>query len=423
MKWKSVCLGEIARAFISGGTPDTKASEFWTGRVPWITGADVVDGKVNLGRRFISESAVQNSAANIVPKGSVLLVTRTGVGKIAIAQDDIAISQDLTGIVVKDGFVPTFVMWAILGQISSLISVQRGATIKGVLRTDVARLPIPFTGISEQRRIVELLEQADGLRRKRTEADALADRILPAVFRKMFGDPNRRYNPVPFSSLVREFCYGTSNRSEDQGRPALRIPNVVGEDLDLSVLKLVPVTDDEFSRLQLLEGDMLFVRTNGNPDYVGRCAVFGNYAVRESGFPVDEFVFASYLIRARLKPAHANPYFIKQYLQSPGGRAALRERSRTSAGQFNINTEGLGSLPIPLPPLSEQKRFAFFVLSMRRLRLQWQSSQERIDQIFATMLHRAFTGELTAKWREAHLKELLAEMEQQARLLKSPLEE
>ena len=41
-----------------------------------------------------------------------------------------------------------------------------------------------------------------------------------------------------------------------------------------------------------------------------------------------------------------------------------------------------------------------------------------LETIFRTMLHRAFTGELTAKWREAHMNELLAEMEQQARVLR-----
>jgi len=298
-----------------------------------------------------------------------------------------------------------------------------GAAQPQITRTNLEKVRVPLPALTEQRRIVELLEQADGLRRLRMGADTLADRILPALFQKMFGGPNRHYKPAPFSSLVREFRYGTSNRSEGQGKPALRIPNVVGEDLDVSDLKLVPVTDDEFLRLQLLACDMLFVRTNGNPDYVGRCAVFENVAVRESGFPANDFVFASYLIRARLKLTHANPHFIKQYLQSPAGKAALRERSRTSAGQFNINTEGLGSLPIPLPSLREQERFATFVLSMRTLRMQRQSAREEIDQIFTTMLHRAFTSELTAKWRETHLKELLAEMEHQARLLKSLLAE
>jgi len=309
---------------------------------------------------------------------------------------------------------PAYRMW--------VATKQRVAIQANINGAEYASLRFPLPPLKEQRRIVELLEQADALRRKRTEADALANRILPALFHKMFGDPNRHYKPVPFSSLVREFRYGTSNRSEGEGKPALRIPNVVGEDLHLSDLKLVPVTDEEFSRLQLFEGDMLFVRTNGNPNYVGRCAVFENYAVRKSGFSADEFVFASYLIRARLKPTRANPHFIKQYLQSPGGRTALRERSRTSAGQFNINTDGLGSLPIPLPSLSEQERFAFFVLSMRKLRMQQQSSRENIDHIFVTMLHRAFTGELTASWREAHVKELLAEMEHQARTLETPLE-
>ena len=51
-----------------------------------------------------------------------------------------------------------------------------------------------------------------------------------------------------------------------------------------------------------------------------------------------------------------------------------------------------------------------------------EAAKENVENLFSVMLHRAFIGELTAKWREAHMKELLAEMEQQARLLRTTTE-
>ena len=204
----------------------------------------------------------------------------------------------------------------------------------------LARYPFPLPAPAEQRRIVELLEQADGLRRQRAEADALADRILPAMFEKMFGHPSNHKTDL-LSTLVQDFRYGTSNRSEAGGRPTLRIPNIVGAELDLSDLKLVPVGDDEFIRLKLQEGDLLFVRTNGNPDYVGRCAVYEREVVAKSGFPSDGFIFASYLIRARLKAGQANPYFMKSYTSLPRlGRWHCGHGAAHQAGQFNINAVG-----------------------------------------------------------------------------------
>ena len=56
-------------------------------------------------------------------------------------------------------------------------------------RSQLARLRLSLPPLSEQRRIVEILDQADALRKKRTEADAKAERVLTALFYKICGDP------------------------------------------------------------------------------------------------------------------------------------------------------------------------------------------------------------------------------------------
>jgi restriction endonuclease S subunit len=79
MKWPEYKLSTLVEKFISGGTPNTKIENYWDGDIPWITGADFSDGEIILGRRHINQDAVRNSATNIVPKGSIVMVTRTGV--------------------------------------------------------------------------------------------------------------------------------------------------------------------------------------------------------------------------------------------------------------------------------------------------------------------------------------------------------
>jgi len=160
MKWPEYRLAQLTEHFLSGGTPSTMISKYWTGDIPWITGADITDGEVTLGRRYINEVAVNNSATKVVPKGSLLMVTRTGVGKIALAPVNIAISQDFTGIVLKKGVKPKYALAAIRSRMSALLAVQCGATIKGVTRDDVKNLKLPLPPLSEQRRIVEILDQA-----------------------------------------------------------------------------------------------------------------------------------------------------------------------------------------------------------------------------------------------------------------------
>ena len=94
----NVALGEVCR-FLNGGTPSRTIDRFFTGDIPWITSADITSSVVNSARTSITEEALQNSAANKVPPGTVLLVTRTSVGKVAVAGVSLAFSQDITALI------------------------------------------------------------------------------------------------------------------------------------------------------------------------------------------------------------------------------------------------------------------------------------------------------------------------------------
>lgn len=139
---------------------------------------------------------------------------------------------------------------------------------------------------------------------------------------------------------------------------------------------------------------MLFVRTNGNQDYVGRSTVFSRNAVALSGFDADSFIYASYLIRARLKPRSILPAVLQFFLSTEEGRRELRSHSKTSAGQFNINTEGLGALPIPNFPMDLQECFVQRLTAIEHQRLAQKSFDEELDTLFTSLQHRAFRGEL-----------------------------
>lgn len=285
-------------------------------------------------------------------------------------------------------------------------------------RTALSRVPVVVPPLSEQRRIVGILDQADGLRTKRAEADTRAARILPALFSNAFGDLLQNSMNWPTASLgdiTTDFKYGTSVRCDSfqAGFPVLRIPNVVGGRIELRDLKYAEFSDNEVERLRLRDGDILFVRTNGNPDYVGRCAV---YKQDEQDRPV---LFASYLIRARLDSTRVAPKFVAAYLRTPVGRQMMEHYIRTTAGQSNISQEGLRQIRVILPQLEIQQRFVQHIEKVERAEQLRDRAGKDLDSLFRLLLHRAFTGDLTAKWRQAHVKELLTEMEAQARALEA----
>lgn len=150
----------------------------------------------------------------------------------------------------------------------------------------------------------------------------------------------------------------------------------------------------EFKRLQLKSGDLLFVRTNGNPENVGRCAVFEPSLVEGSGFNPEEFIYASYLIRARLKARPISPVVLRQYLQVGEGRHALLAVCKTSAGQYSINTEGLGAIPVSSFPIALQQTFATRIQAVETLKATHRAALAELDAMFASLQHRAFAGAL-----------------------------
>jgi type I restriction enzyme, S subunit len=279
---------------------------------------------------------------------------------------------------------PAFTNWS---------SLSAGANIKNIRKSELEDFEIPLPPLPEQKRIAAILDKADSIRRKRQEAVRLTEELLRSVFLDMFGDPvtnPKGWDVVEFGELCEELRYGTSNMCstdrKDGDLPVLRIPNVIGGLVNWDNMKYVQLPDAENKRLRLVQGDILFVRTNGNPEYIGRCAVYEN---------TRSALYASYLIRARLKK---DSPCLSQYASScftfPTYRKMLIVEAKTTAGNFNINTQGLKSLKLPVPPLNLQKKFVTLRTELAKSIVLLQSGVGFSDTLFSSLLLRAFNGKL-----------------------------
>jgi type I restriction enzyme S subunit len=260
---------------------------------------------------------------------------------------------------------------------------SEGANIKNIRHSELLTHRVPVPPLDEQRRVVELLSRAENIVRMRREAEATAEKVIPALFVNMF---EGRREAIPLGRLgdvIFEFRYGSSQKSTPNGCPVLRIPNVVSGHIDTTDLKFLEVSEADQVRYRLHDGDILFVRTNGNPDYVGRCSTFE---------PPDDrnWIFASYLIRARPRMEKVDPTFLQAVLASNSGRSQLRENARTAAGQYNINIDGLRGIRIPVPSLEAQRLFAGRAHEIRTLSTQQRLATETAEQTLQSLLARVF---------------------------------
>jgi type I restriction enzyme S subunit len=159
--WEVKKLGDVC-TIKGGGTPSKSNKSFYIGDIPWATVRDMRFDIINETEFKISKEAVQNSATNIIEKGNVIIATRVGLGKVCILEKDTAINQDLKGIIPKHkNEIDKLYLFHWLKSIApEIIKNGTGATVQGVKIPFIESLNIPLPPLSEQKRIVAILDEA-----------------------------------------------------------------------------------------------------------------------------------------------------------------------------------------------------------------------------------------------------------------------
>lgn len=234
--------------------------------------------------------------------------------------------------------------------------------------------------------IEHALSELSASRKKKASREQAVDLELPSL--------PESYFVGTIGDAATSLEYGTSKRTEadpDEGVPVLRMGNIQEGALDLRDLKYIRL-DAEIERLLLADGDILFNRTN-SPELVGKSAVFRNAEAPMS--------FASYLIRVRLHPDIAVPEFVNYWINSAWGRLWARQAKTDGVSQSNINGSKLALMPIPLPPVDEQRlivsRAGQLLDQAERLRGRVDTGATLVQKTSQATLSRAFRGGLAAR--------------------------
>lgn len=250
--------------------------------------------------------------------------------------------------VVLPNFLPFFMQSDIFMERAQEISV--GSLSPTINWKTLATQEFALPPLVDQRRLVQLF------RRVEDNIDALAEASKGCQTLKVAVSEDfvqRASETISLDEVLQETAYGSSTRaSSERGRsevPILRIPNVLRDEIDLADLKYVELAGPEIDRYRLEKGDVLLVRTNGNPDYVGRAVVVGDLP--------EVFAYASYLIRLRFRQATVLPAYVVAMLNSPSVRRRLRGSVRSSAGNYNLNTQGIRRQEVPDASVAEQQEF------------------------------------------------------------------
>ena len=330
----------------------------------------------------------------LVNEGDIIVARMQATNKVLMidkTNKDLIVSTGFLTLKPQKGFVSAYLTHFLRSEIFQRQKDKScsGATQKAINNGAFEKLFISSHSLAEQNKIAGILDCADALRQKRKQSLHLIEQFFLSTFLDMFGDPlknTKKLETVSFGDLCAEIKYGTNAKGYNTETPGsiavIRIPNVFHGKINYENLKFVKVNDAEKKRFLLQQDDLLFVRSNGNPEYIGRCAVFQDN---------KECINASYLIRARLKansPIIAP--FIRDVISFPSYRTKVLKEARTTAGNYNINIQRLRQLQILNPPRKQQQQYEEIIRRANLLTQRLQKSITELDNQFNALVQKYF---------------------------------
>lgn len=269
---------------------------------------------------------------------------------------------------------------------------------------------IPLPPLSEQQRIVEILKEAEEIRSLRAEADAKTAELIPAMFYSHFvNGQNHDFEPLHMvAEVVSGVAIGRKTKGMTVEVPYLRVANVQAGFVDLSEIKTTTATNEEIVQFGLKIGDVLLTE-GGDFDKLGRGCLWEGQ--------VEPCIHQNHVFRVRPIPGKLNSSFFAHYLQSANVKHYFLRCAKKTTNLASINLTQLKALPVPNISIEDQERFELQIKAASECSTQ--GSEKTFMALTRSLSANAFSGQLTAAWREARQDELAHESRERDAVLKA----
>lgn len=344
-----------------------------------------------------------------ISDGDLLFAWSASLGAHIWHGEDGWLNQHIFKVIPNESIDKIYLYYYLLYVVDQLYAKTHGSGMVHITLKPFKSTRIMLPELNEQRRVVGKIESLFAkLDEAKEKAQAVVDSFetrKAAILHKAFtGELTAKWREehgVRMESWkTRELaeCFEivsgiqkTPARSpKDNPVPYLTVANVYRGRIDLSDIRYFEVTSKEIEKLKLQDKDILIVEGNGSGNEIGRCAIWHN--------ELPLCIHQNHIIRMRRKTADILPEYALHYLNSEAGKSIMRERSKTTAGLFNLSAGKIKTIPLPMASLDEQSEIIHLIDSLLE-KEQWakESAEAVLDQIELmkkSILARAFRGEL-----------------------------
>lgn len=340
--------------------------------------------------RFLSEKDFEREHKRTqIAVGDVLLTIVGTVGRTAVVDEDMpafALQRSVAVLHPKnDVCLPRFLMYALRGKRTYIENRAKGVAQKGIYLKEVSDIDIYIPDISNQEIIINKLDKVNTIIKLRQEELLALDNLIKARFVEMFGDPvanDKGWKMKPLLDMGK--CKNGMNFHYDDSGVEISCLGV-GDFKDLSVidntkkLSIVSLNEMPSEEYLLKDGDIVFVRSNGNKDLVGR-----SLAIYPGKLPTT---FSGFCIRYRIHDDEITVPYLLRVLKMESMRKKMAGRG---ANIQNLNQQILGTLVIPVPPIELQNQFVDFVRAIDKSKVAVQKALDETQMLFDSLMQEYF---------------------------------
>lgn len=438
--WVWVRSGHVAK-WGSGGTPSRKRLEYYGGDIPWIKTGELNDGIVNASEETITEEGLQNSSAKIFPKGSIVIAMYGAtIGKLGILGIDAATNQACAVGQPYDFLNSKYMFYYFLARRSDLIVLGKGGAQPNISQTIIKDFPFALPPLNEQKRIAKKVERLfakiDGAKRLIEEVKESFELRRAAILDKAFkgqlstNDPNEKSmleipDVITEKDLIpkEEQLYEVPKNwvwvrlgsflppMETRDPAKLEFENFMYVDIDsidnnkfeIREPKIIEIENaPSRAKRRIDKGDVIISLVRPYLRNVARILSNDPRLVASTAFYVCK---SNTITETNYLYYYLITSFVTNYLNA-------RTKGHNAP---SVRKSDFLEIPIPIPPIEEQKRIAdklnnFFNNLEIKQELVLEVEQ-KLDLIKQSILNKAFRGELgTNDPTDEHAIELLKEV-------------
>lgn len=381
---KKFLLSDICDIQI-GRTPSRANPSFWGGKNPWLSISDMGDFRdIYETKECITDLGAETFNGRIVKQGTVLFSFKLSIGKVGIARVPLYTNEAIASLEIKDKSLAwESYLYYVLKCLNFDGKTDRAVMGKTLNKKKLSQIKIPLPLIAEQRRIASILDKADEIRRKRQEAIKLTEELGRSLFLDMFGDPVTNPNGWELREL-KDVLSIVSGQVDPKSEPYIDMPHIGGENIESHTNRLIKIQTPR--ELGLKSGKYLF-----RPDDVLYSKI--RPYLNKVSIPYFEGVCSADIYPLRVKKSEIEQNFLAYLLRSQFF-LDYAEKHSTRTNIPKINRPTLLSFQFPCPPMEKQKKFSDECNKVSEVQKSFKKFITESENLFNSLLQRAFKGEL-----------------------------